>query len=72
MTSAPNASRPATGDRKPRVRSTIRSDDRKSTDIDVDKEIISRRSWNRERDDQVENDKIKAEQGDNLPLLKGS
>ncbi|VIO97313.1 Conserved hypothetical protein, putative [Brugia malayi] len=72
--SAPNALRPSTGDRRPRVRSTIRSTDQKSTNIDVAEENISKLSVHScitEKDDGIENDEMKAEQEDiGLFLLK--
>ncbi|EJW87964.1 hypothetical protein WUBG_01122 [Wuchereria bancrofti] len=71
--SAPNALRPATGDRRPRVRSTIRPTDQKSTNIDVAEGNVPKLSVHScitEKDDGTENE-MKAEQEDiGLFLLK--
>ncbi|KAL3998297.1 hypothetical protein ACH3XW_14485 [Acanthocheilonema viteae] len=70
---APNALRPATGDRRPRVRSATRPGDKKSTNTDVAEEIapkLSIHSWNTERDNQIENHEKKIEEDIDLPLLK--
>lgn len=75
MTNASNALRPATGDRRLRVRSAARSSDRKSINTDAAEAIVPKLSmynYNTEIDDQIENDEMKAEENISIPLLKGT